>query len=405
MSSEYEKSLGRRIASHRKRRGLSQREFAGLLDRSEAWVSQVERGVRRIDRMTVLERVARVLDLPVAELASEAPVVAATTGDQPPGAHRLRLLLSTAHSLDAILVPHERPDPAALRTDVDQAWSLTHEGSYESLAELLEYLIPSLESAARSAPAQDSPELYRLLAAAYHACGAALATMGESGAAWIACDRGVTAAERAGDPLLMAAGQFRLCIVFLGAHNYDQAARASGSAADAMRALAESGQPEAVALRGALTLQRALAAARMNEAETAYGYVRQAREMAARVGEGRNDYNTEFGPANVALHEVSIAIDLGDAGLALRVAEAIDATSLSSERQTRFRIDIARAHAQRRQTEEAVSALLAAHRLSPEIVHALPSVKQLVSDLLTMSRTPSGQLRSLASELGVPVSA
>ncbi|WP_234320450.1 helix-turn-helix domain-containing protein [Streptomyces sp. SBT349] len=40
---EYEEALGRKIARHRKRRGLSQKEFAGLLDRSEAWVSQVER--------------------------------------------------------------------------------------------------------------------------------------------------------------------------------------------------------------------------------------------------------------------------------------------------------------------------------------------------------------------------
>ena len=76
LSADYEKALGRKIAFNRKRRGLSQKEFAGLLGRSEAWVSQVERGVRRIDRMTVLEKVADVLDLPVAELAAEAPIVA-----------------------------------------------------------------------------------------------------------------------------------------------------------------------------------------------------------------------------------------------------------------------------------------------------------------------------------------
>jgi transcriptional regulator with XRE-family HTH domain len=37
---------GERIAYHRKRLGLSQVEFAGLIGRSESWVSQVERGVR-----------------------------------------------------------------------------------------------------------------------------------------------------------------------------------------------------------------------------------------------------------------------------------------------------------------------------------------------------------------------
>ncbi|WP_326808278.1 hypothetical protein OHB04_24075 [Streptomyces sp. NBC_01775] len=36
--------------------------------------------------------------------------------------------------------------------------------------------------------------------------------------------------------------------------------------------------------------------------------------MAERVGPGRNDYNTEFGPANVSLYEAAVAVDLGDGG-------------------------------------------------------------------------------------------
>ncbi len=401
MSAEYEKSLGRKIAFNRKRRGLSQKEFAGLLDRSEAWVSQVERGVRRVDRMTVLEKVAEVLDLPVAELAAEAPIVASVAEGETPGAGRLRLVLSAAHSLMAILGRQEPPDVPALRTEVDRAWSLTHEARYADLAELLEELVPRLEGAARSAPESERPELFRLLAAMYHTCSAALANMGEPEAAWIAVDRAVVAAERAGDPLLMAAGEFRLSIVFLGARHYDQAAQASGSAADALRSLTDSGRPEAVALRGALTLQRAVAAARANKADDAYSYLRQAREMADQVGEGRNDYNTEFGPTNVGLHEVAVAVELGDAGVALRAADTIEATGLSAERQTRFQIDMARAHAQRRQVDEAVSALLKARQLSPEMTRAMPLVKQLVADLLTMSQPPSEALRTLAAELGV----
>lgn len=400
MSPDYEKALGKKIAFNRKRRGLSQKEFAALIDRSEAWVSQVERGVRRIDRMTVLENVAEVLELPVSELAAEAPVVAATaTG--PPGTNRLRLALSSAHSLNAILGQHDPPDMPDLRTQVERAWSLTHEGNYADLAELLEVLVPRAEVATRSAPGTDRPELFRMLATVYHTCSAALANMGEPEAAWIAVDRSIVAAERANDPLLMAAGEFRLSIVFLGARRYDQAAQASGSAADALRPLAESGDVGAVALRGALTLQRSVAAGRANQGDEAYEHIRHAREMAEVVGPGRNDYNTEFSPANVDLYEVAVAVDLGDAGVALRAAERVDASGLSSERQTRFHLDVARAHAQRRQIAEAVASVLAAQGLSPEIVRAMPTVKQLVSDLVTMSQTPSDELRSLASELGV----
>ncbi|MGW2490230.1 helix-turn-helix domain-containing protein [Streptomyces sp. NPDC001606] len=402
MSTEYQKALGRKIAFHRKRRGLSQKEFAGLLGRSEAWVSQVERGVRRIDRMTVLEKVAEVLEVPIAELAAEAPIVASVAEGEPPGASRLRLVLSSAHSLKAILGRQGAPpDVQALRAEVDRAWSLTHQGNYADLADLLEGLVPRLESATRSVSEAERPELFRLLAVMYHTCSGALANLGEPEAAWIAVDRAVVAAERAGDPLLMAAGEFRLSIVFLGARHFEQAAQASGSAADALQSLAESGQIEAVALRGALTLQRAVAAARLNLADEAYGFLRDARAMAERVGDGRNDYNTEFGPTNVGLHEVSVAVDLGDAGVALRAAQAVDASGLSAERQTRFQIDVARAYAQRRQVADAVSALLKAREQSPEMVRSLPMVKQLVADLLTMSQPPSEELRALAGELGV----
>ncbi|SED60252.1 Transcriptional regulator, contains XRE-family HTH domain [Streptomyces misionensis] len=402
MSTEYQKALGRKIAFHRKRRGLSQKEFAGLLGRSEAWVSQVERGVRRIDRMTVLEKVAEVLEVPIAELAAEAPIVASVAEGEPPGASRLRLVLSSAHSLKAILGRQDAPpDVQALRAEVDRAWSLTHQGNYADLADLLEGLVPRLESATRSVSEAERPELFRLLAVMYHTCSGALANLGEPEAAWIAVDRAVVAAERAGDPLLMAAGEFRLSIVFLGARHFEQAAQASGSAADALQSLAESGQIEAVALRGALTLQRAVAAARLNLADEAYGFLRDARAMAEQVGDGRNDYNTEFGPTNVGLHEVSVAVDLGDAGVALRAAQAVDASGLSAERQTRFQIDVARAYAQRRQVVDAVSALLKAREQSPEMVRSLPMVKQLVADLLTMSQPPSEELRALAGELGV----
>ncbi|KDN75401.1 DNA-binding protein [Streptomyces olindensis] len=402
MSTEYQKALGRKIAFHRKRRGLSQKEFAGLLGRSEAWVSQVERGVRRIDRMTVLEKVADVLEIPVAELAAEAPIVASIAEGEPPGASRLRMVLSAAHSLKAVLAPQNAsPDVPALRAEVDRAWSLTHQGNYADLAELLEGLVPRLEAATRSAAEAERPELFRLLAVMYHTCSGALANMGEPEAAWIAVDRAVVAAERANDPLLMAAGEFRLSLVFLGARHFEQAAQVSGSAADALRPLAESGQIEAVALRGALTLQRSVAAARLNLADEAYGYLRDAREMAEQVGDGRNDYNTEFGPTNVGLHEVAVAVDLGDAGVALRAAQAVDESGLSAERQTRFQLDVARAYAQRRQVADAVSALFRARELSPEMVRALPLVKQLAADLLTMAQPPSEELRTLASELGV----
>jgi hypothetical protein len=154
-------------------------------------------------------------------------------------------------------------------------------------------------------------------------------------------------------------------------------------------------------LRGALTLQRAVAAARLEDADAAYEHLRAARELAERVGEGRNDFNTEFGPANAALHEVAVAADLGDAGHALRTAAAIDPDGLSPERRARFHLDVARAHAQRRQIAESTDALEAACRVAPELVRSMPRAGRLAGDLLAMSGSgATARLRALAAELG-----
>ena len=150
-----------------------------------------------------------------------------------------------------------------------------------------------------------------LLATTYQACSAALAKLGEPEAAWIAADRAMAAAERADNPMLVAAGAFRLVFVFLAARHYDQAEETARTAADALQPLADQGDPQAMSLWGALTLQRAVIASRVNDPDTAYGHLERARQIAGRLGEGRNDYNTEFGPANVALYEIAVAVELG----------------------------------------------------------------------------------------------
>jgi tetratricopeptide (TPR) repeat protein len=397
---EYQQALGRKIAAERRRRGLSQPQLARMIDRSVAWVSQVERGVRKVDRMSVLESLAAVLDVPLAELAAEAPIVAAVT-EEPPGAGGLRLVLSGAYALRAMLNERRSPALGTLRTKTRQAWDLTHAGRYADLTDLLRGLISELETATRAVPENQRAEAFELMAAAYQACSAALAKLGEPEAAWIAADRAMAAAERAGNAMLVAAGAFRLVFVFLAARHYDQAEETARTATDALWPRADQGDPQAMSLWGALTLQRAVIASRRNDPDTAYDQLERAGRIARRLGEGRNDYDTEFGPANIALHEIAVAVELGDAGRALRVAAAVDTSGLSAERRARMLIDVARARTQRRQVAAAVAALRQAEQITTEQVGEHDLVRQLVTDLLTMQDPPTRELRDLAGRLGL----
>src|SRR6266567_4422132 len=394
----YQQALGRKIAAERRRRGLSQPELAKMIDRSVAWVSQVERGVRKVDRMSVLETLAAALEVPLGELAAEAPVVAAAT-EEPPGAAGLRLVLSGVHSLRAMLNGSHSPAVSTLRTKARKAWELAHAGRYTELTDLLGSLIPDLETAVRALPQAQRPEVLELMAETYQACSAALAKLGEPEAAWIAADRAMAAAERAGNPMLVAAGAFRLVFVFINARHYGQAEETARTAAEALQRMADQGDPQAMSLRGALTLQRAIIAAHVNDPDLAYGQVELASQVAMRLGEGHNEYNTEFGPANVRLYEIAVAVELGDAGRALRAAAAVDTSGLSAERRARMLIDVARAHAQRRQVGEAVGTLLQAEAVTPEQVRGHALVRQLVADLLTMQDPPGSELRDLDRRL------
>ena len=60
-----EEAAGAGIARARRRRGLSQSVLAGLVGRSESWLSQVERGKRGVDSYVVLTRMAEVLRVEV----------------------------------------------------------------------------------------------------------------------------------------------------------------------------------------------------------------------------------------------------------------------------------------------------------------------------------------------------
>lgn len=400
MASGDSAAFGRRVAFYRKKRGYSQRELAAMIDRSETWLSQVERGVRKIDRMSVLERLAEALDVPLAELAPEQNVVAASS-ETPQAATTLSLALSSSEALGAVLSESVPVDLARLDARSARAWDFVHGSRYEELSELLVELLPDLERAERHTDAEDHRRASVAKARAYHAAAAVLSKLGETAAAWVAVDRAIRAAEEAGDPLLMAEGAFRLSIVFQNARRFDLAMRAAGSAAEAVSGLVAQGDEAAVAMQGALHLQLAVAAARRNDADAAYGHLETARRAGTRLGEDRNDYNTEFGPTNVLLHEVAVAVELGDAGRALRVAADVDAARLSPERQARLLIDVAQAHAQLRQSEAVVTALREAMRIAPEQIESHSRVRELVADLLRGDRRGSSDVKELASRLKI----
>jgi tetratricopeptide (TPR) repeat protein len=372
-------------------------------------VSQVERDVLPVDRLPVLRSLAAALGVSVQDLRPEAAGPPATVdGASTDDLGALRLAITGHPALGALLgagpaVSRELP---VLRAAVDEAWRLIAASQFRAVDALLVPLLAELEAAGREHGAARRPQVARLLTGVYEAAAAAFARLGDADAAWLAADRAVRWAEDAGDPLAAVASSFRIGHAFLTLERLDQAEHVAVMAIEALRPMvdAEDCPPEALSLYGALHLLLAVVHAGEADGTGTRQAIAAARKIAARLGADRNDYNTEFGPTNVVLHAVSTAVDLGNAGEALKLAETIDASCLSPERQSRLFINLARAHTQRRQAGEAVAALLAAERLAPEQVQASTRAREMVHDLLNLAgRRATLDLLSFARRIGASI--
>ncbi|MFI0741408.1 helix-turn-helix domain-containing protein [Streptomyces sp. NPDC021100] len=408
------RTFGARVAALRARRGLTQKELAARLGRTTSWLSQVERGIQPVNRLDVLHRLADGLGVSVAELRPDAPPpaepVEGPLGDDP--LNRARLLLSGHPALGALLPrPPASPSPgdpplAGVREDVERVWSLAHGDRYAELGAALNSLLPSLERLARTAGKRERAMAYGLLARTYQALSAAFTRRNEADAAWVAADRSIAAAEMSGHVLDVFAGTYRLAHACLRFRRYEQAEHVARAAVDALGGSGESGgeaapAPEELSLLGSFHLVLALVHARRGDRPAARRETERARSVARRLDGDRNDFNLEFGPTNVEIQAVAVAVELGDAGEALDTGARVDASALSAERRARLALELGRAHAQLRHVTDAVECFLAAEHLAPEMVRGHETARSAIRDLtLVAGRSAPPGLRELAERAG-----
>ncbi|MEW2575283.1 helix-turn-helix domain-containing protein [Streptomyces syringium] len=405
MTPEERRAFGARVAELRNQCGLTQRDLAAEIGRTTSWLSQVERGVQPVNRLDVLRLLADGLGVSLQDLRPDVPPsadVVDETAPRPNDLDEARLLISGHPALDVLLSPDApgADEPlAVLRTEVDEAWSLAHGDRLSELSGSLGSLIPRLERATRTADSRRRSEVYALQSRAYQALSAAFVQQNEADAAWVAADRSIAAAERSGRVLDVFAGTFRLAHAFVRLKRYDQADCVAQSAVVALRRHTDHAEasPDYLSLLGSLHLVLALVHARSGNRAGARRETDHARRVARQLGEDRNDFNLEFGPTNVEIQAVSVAVDLGDAGEALEIGERLDASGLSIERQARLALDLGRAHAQLRRVDEALESFTKAERLAPEMVHSHVAARSAIRDLMLVAgRTAPPELRALA---------
>ncbi|WP_274527180.1 helix-turn-helix domain-containing protein [Micromonospora foliorum] len=346
-----EPPIGRRMAELRARRGMSQQVFADRIRKSKSWVDKVERGVRTLDRLSVIETVAAALGVaPDVLLAGKAPrqQLPDTGGD----VERLRAALAR-YDLPASGKP--APSLAQLDAQAGYAWTAYRNGHHPQVLRLL----PDLLCDSRKQPGDTADLLVRV----YRLAAQVLVKLGEANLAWLAADRAMTAAS--GDP--WRAG--------LAAIPLAQALRALGRGRLAMTAAVNAvhqldlapPQVRRLGVTGTLLIEAALGAAAGGDASAAG----ELTERAARLADGQRQHDCDgigFGPTPVELVRVLIAMWSGDPQVAVTIHRRVTSGNawhlLPAEHRAAHLIDITHAYLDLGDVRAAGRALVAADRIA-----------------------------------------
>ncbi|MER7014583.1 helix-turn-helix transcriptional regulator [Saccharopolyspora sp. NPDC000359] len=395
---EPDQPIGDRI---RQLRGklYTQRELADKAGVSVDLVRKLEQGTRTSARVENLHKLARALDVTLADLIGPARIP-----DQAPqeGAVELRHAVT---DLDDLIGPPADIDPLGV-TDAQRAevyaWGIYWSGDHDAAAAALPTLIYGLRAGYATANLADKPPLAYALSRTLWAAGSTLMHLRHNDAASAATRWAVRLAAEGDDPWMHATVKGSLAWQLMVAGRYTESMTLTERAADDIEPDGSALAPHLSAY-GSLLMQSGNAAARAGKAAAARDYLDAAAEVARRLGEDRNDYSTTFGPSLIAMQSADVHIALGDYDRAVDAAATMpnQGAALPTMAHCRHLADRALAHVRLGQPETALPLMTTAVQSSPNWAKRQQLPKVVVRELLHTTKQRSSALRNLASTLGV----
>ncbi|MCM3266336.1 helix-turn-helix domain-containing protein [Streptomyces thermoviolaceus] len=381
--------VGARIAYYRSvmRPKMTQQQLAEAACVALGTIRKIERGERGVGDST-LEAIAEALGVDPMRLRADRGPAHTPVHDALP-------------ALSAAIATYDLPEdgPARplheLRAAVAEASRWRLGAQYTRIARKLPDLLVELARAYHQAPSDQRTELARLLVRAYRSADAVAYKFGARDLSARLIELMRWALPETNDPLLAASVAYVRTETFFAARAHVSGLRALEQALDA--APAPCAAPE-IAARGALHMRAAVIAGRARDAASATTHLHEARALADRVPEDVY-YGTAFGPDSVRIHEVSVAVSLGDehVGRALDVArEWKPPTDLPAERRSGFYIELARAQLWSGRPDHAFESLKVARRIAPQHTREHPWVREDAATLRRLKRADSETLTNFA---------
>lgn len=389
-------SIGDNLREIRLVRGKSLAVIAGLAGISTSYLSRLESGDRALDRRSLIVKLADALEVAPSEITGSAITTPGELEeDRSLNGVRLALLSVSMGEPRGVVVPHE-----VLAERVTEVLTAQRDCDYATVGEALPGLIRDLHTTLNAR--RDERETLRLLVVT-HVQGTQ-AWLGDIGAsldlAWQASSLAKTAAERLDEPLYGAVSAFGTAFGLLAAGGFDLAA-------DTLQA-ANPGTvtPADKQLSGMLALTSSLVSAAQRDNTGRMAALEHAVDLADHTGEG-NALWFGFGPSNVGVWRMSVALEAGEHAEAAKIAETVDPDALPSPtRKSAYYREYGRALARLpKQRDNAVMMLRRAELISPARIHRHPFMRSILAELVAKAKRDAvgRELRGMAYRAGLHV--
>jgi transcriptional regulator with XRE-family HTH domain len=387
--------MGRRVRQIRHARGKSLRVVAGLAGISAASLSRIETGQRALDSRSEMVALANALQVAPSELTRQLEPTAGNGEGAAVKAVRRALIAVTRDDPAGQVAPVD-----VLRARIESVVIDQRRCDHEAVGRELPALIRDMHtSVAVGHGVRDLLALGVLL----HVQGSH-AFLGDMGAPvdlrWQTATLARQFAREHGGAEVLGLATFGAANGLLAAGEFDEAL----AELDSVTVPTITGTAEQ--LDGMLALSRSLVAAADQRPADVDAPLEYAGQLATRTGEG-NAYWLGFGPTNVGVWRMGVALEARDFAKAASIAETLQPQRLpTATRRATYWANYGRALARiRGRQEDAVRALRQAEVISPPRVQRHPFVRDVLAEMLVRSRRDAigRELRAMAYRAGLPV--
>ncbi|MBF6175969.1 helix-turn-helix domain-containing protein [Nocardia blacklockiae] len=392
--------VGVRVRERRKLAGLTQRQLAERSNLSLSLVRKVEQGDKPASP-GFISAAARALNTGIDDLTNQ-PFPRNTRDEQQvhAGIVGIRRELASYRIEPFGDIPPRPIDELA--SEVATASAYRHGVKLGELGHMLPGLLSDLRTAWHSTSGSEQERVFALAAEAYAATSQVVYKLGYIDLSSLAVERYEWAAARSGDELMVLAGDYQRAGELIMGADWAASERLLESSRSRIEDRLGTGDPVVLSMWGNLHLKSGLAAARAGRRDVADAHLAEATDTAQRIGEDRNDYQLCFGPTNVDIWRVGLAVEGMDGSEAVRRAQSVKLPRHTpKERAGHYYIDLARGFLLHGDKEGTLHSLHMAKRIAPTQTRYHTQVHETVRQLARDEVRSTESIRGFAAWCGI----